>query len=102
MIEPTDKSMPPVRITIVWPIAMMAVRENARATLNRFADFRNASELNASTVDSRTTAIATLNSRQLVIRLIIVSNHIPVGELVSLASLIKTPPLLIPSARPLS
>ena len=35
--EPTDRSMPPVMITIVWPMATIAVIEMARATPSRLS-----------------------------------------------------------------
>jgi hypothetical protein len=38
---PTDRSMPPVRITIVIPTAMIALIETCRRTLLKFAVVRN-------------------------------------------------------------
>jgi len=37
---PTDKSMPPVTMTIVMPMAMMAMTAIWLAMLSRFSDFR--------------------------------------------------------------
>ena len=41
MIEPAERSIPPVMITIVCPMAAMAVRENARATPSRLSAIKN-------------------------------------------------------------
>ena len=37
MIEPTDRSMPPVAITATMPSAMMPMNEKLRVVLNRFS-----------------------------------------------------------------
>ena len=68
MVEPTARSIPPVRITIVSPIAMIATNEKARITLKRLAVVRNTSEPTDRIADSMITAITTLNSRKPVIR----------------------------------
>src|SRR5438132_8334626 len=56
-IEPTERSMPAVRITNVIPAAMMALTDTWRATLSRFSGVRNAGDNSASATTSPTKAM---------------------------------------------
>jgi hypothetical protein len=50
MIEPADRSMPPLMMTIVCPMAAIAVSENARATPRRLSVVKKTGDRNASSV----------------------------------------------------
>src|SRR5262249_47214849 len=41
-IEPTERSMPPVIMTVTWPSAMMAMKAKFRVTLKKFSSFQKA------------------------------------------------------------
>src|SRR6185295_14088602 len=58
---PTDRSMPPLTITAVMPIAMMATNAKLRVTLNRFCWVANTSLVNAKTTNATTAATETQN-----------------------------------------
>ena len=53
-IEPTDKSIPPVRITISIPILIMPIPETCFNKFERFTDVKNTSEINAEKISSKT------------------------------------------------
>ena len=53
MVEPTDRSIPPVMITIVMPAATMALMETWRATLIRLEAVRNRSDSRLNTAPIR-------------------------------------------------
>ena len=54
--DPTERSMPPVRITRLIPAARMAVNAFCRTTLARLLSVKNASVANARTRHSATNA----------------------------------------------
>ena len=56
---PTDRSMPPVTMTAVMPIAMIATKAKLRVTLNRFCCVAKTSLANDSTTKATTAAIET-------------------------------------------
>src|SRR5882672_2147907 len=56
---PTERSMPPVMMTAVMPIAMMATNAKLRVTLNRFCWVAKTSLANESTVKAMTAATDT-------------------------------------------
>src|SRR5207302_4979103 len=55
--EPTDRSIPAVRMTKVIPAAMIALMETCRATLSRFSAVRNEGESSARAATSVTNAM---------------------------------------------
>ena len=62
---------------MVCPMAIMAVSEKDRITLNKLADVRKTSELKVRMADNPITASTTLNSRQLVSLLVRDFNDVP-------------------------
>jgi len=44
-MEPTDRSIPAVNITMVMPIVMIATKEDCKATLERLDNVKNLSEV---------------------------------------------------------
>ena len=56
---PTDRSMPPVMMTAVMPMAMMATKAKLRVTLNRFCCVANTSLENDSTTKATIAAMVT-------------------------------------------
>ena len=58
---PTDRSMPPVMMTAVMPMAMMATKAKLRVTLNRFCCVAKTSLANDSTTNATTAATDTQN-----------------------------------------
>ena len=61
-IEPTDRSMPPVMITAVIPMATMATKAKFRVTLNRFCGVANASVANDRMTAASRAAASTQNA----------------------------------------
>ena len=58
---PTERSMPPLTMTAVMPIAMIATNAKLRVTLNRFCCVANTSLANDSTTNATTAATDTQN-----------------------------------------
>src|SRR5262245_33335678 len=61
-VEPTDRSMPPVMITAVIPIATMATNTKFRVTLNRFCGVANALVAKDRTAAASSAAASTQNA----------------------------------------
>ena len=59
---PTERSMPPLTMTAVMPIAMMATKAKLRVTLNRFCWVAKTSLASASTTNAATAATETQNT----------------------------------------
>ena len=57
--EPTDRSMPPVMITIVMPSAMIATKVKLRVTLKRLFEVANELVANDRKMQARMTATKT-------------------------------------------
>ena len=70
--EPTERSMPPVIITVTWPSAMMAMKAKFRVTLKKFSSFQKAALKVGSTsvmaIGIRKTAIVTQKACLAIIR----------------------------------
>jgi hypothetical protein len=61
-VEPTDRSIPPVIITAVIPMATMATKAKFRVTLKRFWGVANASVANDRMTAARRAAMSTQNA----------------------------------------
>ncbi|GAA3620600.1 hypothetical protein GCM10022397_02960 [Flavivirga jejuensis] len=51
-IDPTDKSIPPVKITINIPILIIPIPDTCFNKLERFVEVKNTSEINAEKITS--------------------------------------------------
>ena len=58
-IEPTDRSIPRVRMTKVMPVARMPTIETCRSTLSRFGTVRKRGDRNEAAMTSSTRAAKT-------------------------------------------
>ena len=61
MTEPTDRSMPPVMITVVTPSAAMAMNEKFRVTLKMFCFEAKVSVTRLNATQAMTAAMNTQN-----------------------------------------
>ena len=59
---PTERSIPPLTMTAVMPIAMMATKAKLRVTLNRFCWVAKTSLASARTTNAATAATETQNT----------------------------------------
>src|SRR5262245_1512542 len=64
-VEPTERSMPPVMITIVIPMATMATKAKFRVTLKRFCGVAKASVANDRITAASSAAASTQNACRL-------------------------------------
>ena len=90
-IEPTDKSIPEVRITKVIPIARIALIATCLVRIIKFVDDKNASAVNAKNAKIKIRAIKALNLNNAALIVIPSINYYPCEYFTKLSSVNSEP-----------